>query len=159
MRKALLVVPILVAQGLLAQEPPPAQNLPEEPAANQARPQATPAPKLGHPLDPGDVDILTGKARGSAKLGFRGEVSPYGYGGYPVNVAQYSPSQFARFSNATSPPFVPLLFGRVGNRSFFLIGNTTSFAPPLFFFSRGRGLGSNLLFAPAASPGFSSRRR
>src|SRR5574337_1489133 len=127
MKKTLLIVLILSAQRLLAQGSPPAPNRPEEPQQAQAQPTATAAPKPGHPLDPADVDVLTGKTKAPRNAGHVVEVSPYGYAGYagyPVNVAQYSPSQFARVTTATQPPFVPLLFGRAGNRSFLLIGNT-----------------------------------
>ncbi len=96
------------------------------------------------------MDILTGKAKQSAP--YRLDPVPYGFagnGGYPVNVARYNSSQFAHVTTATSAPFTPLLFGRVAGRSFFVIGNTTSFAPPLFFFGRGLLTPGNFFFVPS----------
>ncbi len=153
MKKALLVALVICAPGLLAQETGPAQNRPEQPAAVEPRPQAAPAPQLGHPLDPADVDILTGKNKVPSIPAYR--VDPYAYAaysGYPVNVAPWSASRFTR---TTSPFF---LAGRAGNRSFFVIGNTGGFVPPLFFFARGRGTGSPFFFAPVR-PGFFFLRR
>lgn len=95
-----------------------------------------PAPKLGHPLDPADVDVLTGKGNGYTRYGTRGYVTPYGYPDYAVGGSQFGGSQFAPVSTATSPLFVPQAFGRIGNRSFLVLGTAT-----------GR---STLFFAPGA---------
>lgn len=154
MKRALFVVLVFCAPGLLAQETGRAQNRPEQPAAVEPRPQAAPAPQPGHPLDPADVDILTGKNKVPSTPAYR--VDPYAYAaynGYPVNVATWSASRFTR--TTTSPFF---LAGRAGNRSFFVIGNTGGFVPPLFFFARGRGTGSAFFFAPVR-PGFFFLRR
>ncbi|GEM_PF-3179493 len=151
MTKVFLAILLGVTPSLLAQETPPARPGAEEAAPAQGQPQATPAPQLGHPLDPADVAVLTGKAKGATASTHPLALSPYGYAGYgyPVNVAQTNPSLFAQVTTASRPPFVPLLFGRAGRRSFFLFGNTTSFAPPLFFFTSGRGARSTMFFAPA----------
>jgi len=164
----ILAVPALLAlPSLLAQQAPPPPNKPEEPRTaqekpqaqeQQARSQAQAAPKLGHPLDPADVDILTGKTKSSAAPSYGGYApAPYPYLSYPVNVAEYSPSRSLGWNSLASPPFVPLAFGRFNGQNFFVIGNTTSFGPPLFFFGRGRTGFNSFFFAPAR-PGFIFRR-
>ncbi len=146
-RAAFLAVLLFAPQNLCAQqqsqEPPqpaPAVNTAAEsvPPSTTAQAQApTSAPKLGHPLDPADVDILTGKADRAAR-GYAGRgvpyASSYGYGGtgYQFGQSQSGPSLFAPVSTATSPPFVPLAFGQVGNRPFAVFGSTIPIAP-LFF--------------------------
>ncbi|MFY9584248.1 MAG: hypothetical protein WAR21_07145 [Candidatus Acidiferrales bacterium] len=158
MRRALLIVVTLTAQGLLAQETPPAQNRPvETPAASaQAQPQA--APTLGHPLDPADVDVLTGKTKTAGALSRRYEAAPYPYASYPLSAPGYVPSRLLGTNPLASPPFTPLLFGRVRGRSFFFIGNTMGFGSPRFFFSRGRTGSSTFFFAPARPSFFFFRR-
>ena len=157
MRRALWIVMILTAHGVLAQETPPAQNRSEETRAARGQSQAQAAPKLGHPLDPADVDVLTGKTKPSEAPGYRYEVAPSPYASYPVNVAGYVRGR-ALGSNSLAPPFTPLLFGRGRGRSFFLIGNTTGFSRSLFFLSRGRTGSSTFFFTPAR-PGFFFFRR
>ena len=153
MRRALWIVMILTAQGVFAQETPPAQNRSEETRAAQGQSQAQAAPKPGHPLDPADVDVLTGKTKPSGAPGYRYGVAPSPYASYPVNVAGYVPGRALGSNSLVSPPFTPLLFGRVRGRSFFLTGNTTGFSRSLFFFSRGRTGSSTFFFTPA-HPGF-----
>lgn len=164
MKKALLMALILAAtallavNGLLARQEPAAQNQSEEPrpAQPQAQPQA--APKLGHPLDPADVDVLTGKTKAGRAPGYGNAAAPYPYMSYPVNVADYAPSRSLGWNSPASPPFVPLAFGRFNRQNFFVIGNTTSIGPPLFFFGRGR-TGLNTFFFAPARPGFGFFRR
>ncbi len=154
MKKALFAFLVLCAPALLAQETQPVQNRPEQPAAAEPRPQVAPAPQLGHPLDPADVDVLTGKNKAHIAPAYR--VDPYAYGaysGYPVNVAPWSASRLTR---TTAGPL--FLAGRAGNRSFFVIGNAGGFVPPLFFFTRGLGTGGGFFFAPVR-PGFFFFRR
>ena len=149
MKKALFGFLVLCAPALLAQETPTAQDRPEQPAVAEPRSQVTPAPQLGHPLDPAYVDVLTGKSKAHTTPAYR--VDPYAYAaysGYPVNVAPWSPSRLAR--TTTGPLF---LAGRAGNRSFFVFGNTGGFVPPLFFFGPGRGTRTGFFFAPVR-PGF-----
>ncbi len=153
MRRTLWIVMILTAQGVFAQETPPAQNRSQETRAARGQSQAQAAPKPGHPLDPADVDVLTGKTKPSGAPGYRSEAAPY-----PVNVAGYVPGRALGSSSLASPPFTPLLFGRVRGRSFFLIGNTTGFSRSLFFFRRGRAGSSTFFFTPAR-PGFFFLRR
>ena len=163
MTKTLLAILVLaMAAPVLAQtqEKPQAPARTEEQSAAPVPAQAKPAPKLGHSLDPADVDVLTGKANRTTGANRPAEVLPYGYGGYggygiyPVGTSRFSGSQFAQVGGSAQPLFAPIAFGRVGNRSFFVVGNTSSFGAPFFFFSRGhrtRGLG---LFPPAG-PRFS----
>lgn len=144
MRKAFLVVLALAVPGLLlAQEAPPAQP--------------APAPKLGHPLDPADVAILTGKTRAAAPAAYSLYVMPYGYYTYPVNAPLFGQPLFAPVSTATQPPFVPLAFGRVSGRPFVVIRNTST-APisPPFFFALGGSRGRPTVIV---GPGFTLWRR
>ena len=150
MRKAFLVVLVFACQGVLAQERPPAQAQPQAPDRT-VQGQAAPAPKLGHPLDPRDVEILTGRPQAVAPSGYRVEIPAYWPFSYPINTSRFSQPLFAPLSTATRPPFVPLLFGRVGGRSFILIGSTTSLRVP-FFFSLGRS-------RVVVGPGFVFSRR
>ncbi len=157
----LLVILALAATPLL-----PAQEKPQPPPrteeqSNAASPQqAKAAPKLGHPLDPADVDVLTGKNKQSARANRPVEVLPYGYAGYGGYLGY---GRFAsrwggsRVGGSAQPLFAPIAFGRIGNRSFFVVGNTSSFSAPFFFFSgrRARHIG---LF-PAAGSRFSGRWR
>lgn len=162
MRKLILIALVLGAHSLLAQQAPVVQDNSEEarPAQPQAQqqqalqPQA--APKLGHPLDPADVDVLTGKTKAGRAPGYA--ATPYPYVSYPVNVADYAPSRSLGWNSPASPPFVPLGFGRFNRGNFFVIGNTTSIGPPLFFFGRGR-TGLNTFFFGPARPGFGFFRR
>ncbi len=162
MRKAVLAMVLLCAPGLLAQENPQPQARPEDatPSQVQAAPEVT-ALKPGHPLDPADVAVLTGKTGASGLSGYRMGVLPFGsggYAGYPFTATQVSPGQFAPVSTATSAPFVPLVFGRAGNRSLFLFGRTTAFTPPLLFLPGARGFGSGLLLTPPAPRGRAASR-
>lgn len=167
MTKTLLAILVLAMPApVLAQtqEKPQAPARTEEQSAAPAPPQAKPAPKLGHPLDPADVDVLTGKTKQNAGAPRPVEILPYGYAGYgyggygrfgySMGTSRFGGSQFAPVGGSAQPLFAPIAFGRVGNRSFFVVGNTSSFGAPFFFFSRGhrtRGLG---LFPPVG-PRFS----
>ena len=166
MTKTLLAVLVLaMAAPVLAQtqEKPQAPARTEEQSAALAPAQAKPAPKLGHPLDPADVDVLTGKASRNAGANRPVEVLPYGYGGYAgygrfgaysIGTSRFGGSQFAPVGGSAQPLFAPIAFGRAGNRSFFVVGNTSSFGAPFFFFSRGHRTRSLGLFPPAG-PRFS----
>jgi len=149
MRKALLLVVVLAVPGLLlAQETQPAQTLP----------QAKPAPRLGHPLDPADVAILTGKAKASAGTRHGLYAMPYLYFNYPINQPLFSQPLFAPVSTATQPPFAPLLFGRIGERPFVVIGRSAPVRPDLLFSLGGWRRSPTLVRAPV-SPGFRLWRR
>ena len=107
--------------------------------------QASPAPQLGHPLDPADVAILTGKARGAAAPS--GAAVPPVYYGYPVGVPLFSQSVFAPVSTATHPPFAPVLFGRIRDKSFVVVGGSPGLRLlPSFVFFGGRA--SPVFFGP-----------
>jgi hypothetical protein len=93
------------------------------------------APVLGHPLDPADVDTLTGKNEQ------RRQVGPVGgsYYGYPMSSDWFGTPQFGTrfFSGAGTQFFNPLLFG--GINPFLTRG-----------FGRGRNFGQNsFVFAPS----------
>jgi hypothetical protein len=135
-----------------AQEKPPVENRAEQPAGAQEYTRATPAPQLGHPLDPADVDVLTGRTKAPASTSCRLDPLSYAYGsygGYSTNVAPVRGPRFAGFGPSRTP-FVPSLFGRTRSGSFFFLGNSPLFAPPFFFRSRS-GTGSSFLFGPSRS--------
>ena len=156
--RGLLAMLLLSATGLFAQEPPKPPARTEEPAA--APTQAQSAPKLGHPLDPADVDVLTGKSKRASSDAYQAPaISPYGYGGYggyggfgpySLGASRFGGSQFASVGGSAQPLFAPIAFGRVGNRSFFVIGNTSSFGAPFFFFGRSHARPIGLF--PLAGP-------
>jgi len=75
-----------VAPGAKAKRPQPLDPADVETLTGYPYPvEMRPAPKPGHPLDPADVDVLTGKTRRSAyeDYGYQGKVTPYYY--YPVD--------------------------------------------------------------------------
>ena len=160
MTKTLLAILVLaMAAPVLAQtqEKPQAPARTEEQSAATNSAQAKPAPKLGHPLDPADVDVLTGKANRTTGANRPVEVLPYGYAGYggfgrySMGTSRFGGSQFASVGGSAKPLFAPIAFGRVGNRSFFVVGNTSSFGAPFFFFSQGHRTRSVGLFPSAGS--------
>ena len=165
---ALLLNLALAASLTPAQEKQQPGPRTEEQTSTTTSPQAKPAPKLGHPLDPADVDVLTGKNTQNAGAARPVEVLPYGFAGYggyagygrfgySMGTSRFGGSQFAPVGGSAQPLFAPIAFGRVGNRSFFVVGNTGSFGAPFFFFSRGRGRHIGLF--PATGSRFSGRWR
>lgn len=139
MRTASLLVLLLMASLLCAQEAPSAPAPPPQAAAEPAPPAPLPeaaapppapqaAPVPGHPLDPADVTTLTGRYGGSASYvpGYRYYYPPDA-GGYPMVVPLFGGSEFS-----TSPWSTPMLspFG-FGRRNFFLFGHA-GFGPPFF---------------------------
>jgi hypothetical protein len=160
---AMLAVPALV----LAQQPPqstpakaPAKEKPaaeaQKPAEQAAPAQAPaptfssvapkkpvstypPAPKPGHPLDPADVDVLTGKSKAPSTYGpygYRLMVDPYSGFGYPsgstgLNDPVFSSPSLSNFSGV--PPFA---FGQFGGRRFVFV-NGAQAGLPFLFFNRG----------------------
>lgn len=153
-RAAFLAVVLFAAQAVWAQQEeqrkPAAPNPPESSQpnstsqTNNANQAQTPvaAPKLGHPLDPTDVDILTGKADRSARSYPPGYM-PYMYG---YGAADYG-GRYASGTTRTNRPFVPLAFGNVNGRSFVVIGSTFRGTPSLFLTPRGfGGFGSFFFF-------------
>lgn len=120
MVKAFVVALGLVfVPGLMAQEQEPATPA-EESRQTKSSAGASPAPKLGHPLDPADVDVLTGKDRARKnpyrEYGYGDPGSMYGYGYGPSS----SPSIAADVTTRTSSP-VSLAFSR--GRTAIVIGN------------------------------------
>ncbi len=159
MKHAALSLILFCAPALAAQEKPPVENRAEQPAGAQEYTRATPAPRLGHPLDPADVDVLTGRTKAPSSTGYRLDPLSYAYGsyaGYSTNVAPGRGPRFAGFGQARTP-FVPSLFGGTRSGSFFLLGNSPFFAPPFFFFGTRSGTGNSSLFGPSRS-GFFFRR-
>jgi|SRR5712692_5897141 len=156
-RAAFLAGLFFAAQAVWAQQqeqskPAPAPNPPESTQTNSSsqsnntRQGQTPAaaPQLGHPLDPADVDILTGKADRAARGNVAGNVpSMYGYGG-----TSYGRQSYGAGSTKTSPPFVPLAFGNVNGRSFVVIGSTSGARAPFFLAPRGFGRFGSFFFLP-----------
>ncbi len=139
MRLASLLVFLVMASLLCAQEapsaPPPPPHAAVEPAPPAPPPEAAPpppaqaAPVLGHPLDPADVATLTGRYGGSATYtpGYRYYYPPYA-NGYPMAVPLFGGSEFST-SPWSTPMFSPFGFGR---RNFFFFGHP-GFGPPFFF--------------------------
>jgi len=138
MKPLALCIVLFCAPTLLAQEKQP---VPEQPPQTQEQTQtrATPAPQLGHPLDPADVDVLTGKTKPQQTNAVPYPVDPlsYAYGSYaayPQGNGAWGTRRYASFG----PARTPFLFGRTRRGSFFF-GNPGFFAPPLSFFGGGRG--------------------
>ena len=100
--------------------------------------QPAPAPKPGHPLDPADVATLSAKPQTASPYG--AYATPYVY---PAYGNWYGDSYFAPVSTETSPPFAPLVFGRIGDRPVFLFTSTNRDVPPLFY-----GHGQTFFYAP-----------
>jgi len=154
-----LAVLILSVPLLRAQEQKPSPRTEEQPTA-ASQPQAKPAPKLGHPLDPADVDVLTGKNKQNAGPARPVEVLPYGYAGYGVYLGYGrfgSTWGTSRLGGSAQPLFAPIAFGRIGNRSFFVVGNASSFGSSAFFFAGGRARHIGLF--PVTGSRFSGRWR
>ncbi len=144
---------VLAQESQQSQQKPPekpaaeAQKAPEQPAPAPAptagaklRAQFPPAPKLGHPLDPADVDILTGKnkpANAYGPYGYRATVDPYSGFGYPMSGSRFGQStldlsgEFSSpraFSLRNSQAGLPILFfNRGAHRSFVFLGRGLSF--------------------------------
>jgi hypothetical protein len=147
MRKLLLIALILSARTALAQEAASTtQNPPEENRAAQTQVKPAEAPKPGHPLDPADVDVLTGKNKAGAQ-------NPYGsYGSRVTPYISYSLSDFAydgsgMYANdaANRLPFLPLL-GRHSRASDFFFFDSSSFVGPRRFFFNHRAAANNFFF-------------
>lgn len=115
-RAAFLTVLLFAGASVSAQQPPPQPKpAPEAQATNgqtdtpthAAQPAA--APKLGHPLDPHDVDVLTGKADRDAQVP---RATPY------VSLSGCGYSAFGGCTAGTRR-FSPFVFGSVHGRPFF----------------------------------------
>ena len=129
------------------------QKAPEKPLtpAEKIRAQQPPAPKPGHPLDPADVDVLTGKnkpANPYGPYGGRVVVDPYSGFGYPMGGSLYNQSVFSTPGGSMLSGQTPFVFGDVGGRRFSLLNGSRAGMPILFlnhganrsFIFLGRGL-------------------
>ncbi len=157
LRNALWILVMLVAPAfVLAQETQPsqppkppekpaaeAQKAPEPPAPAQTpaaklRAQFPPAPKPGHPLDPADVDVLTGKNKPANPYGGRVVVDPYSGFGYPLGGSSYNQSVFSTPGGSMLSGQPTFVFGDVGGRRFSLL-NSPRAGMPILFFNHGAG--------------------
>ena len=142
MKRAISLAGLLfTASSLWAQQPPPKPEEPkpapavqpanssgndQSPATTQTQ-QPNPALKQGHPLDPHDVDVLTGKADRDARAAAP-RATPY------VGMNGYGPGLNGWNNGSAAPHFV---FGSINGKPFFVFGNTPGVVPPLFFGRRG----------------------
>ena len=102
-------------------------------AAEKLRAQFPPAPKPGHPLDPADVDVLTGKTKSSNPYGIYGAryaVDPYSGFGYQMGATRFNPSIFSTPGGSMLSGFD---FFDTGGRRFSLFNNSRGGMPILFF--------------------------
>ncbi|MGZ4790183.1 MAG: hypothetical protein ACXVZX_16820 [Terriglobales bacterium] len=133
MRAALLTLFLILGLALVAQQNP--DNQQNEPMPNQSQmqpetPSASNELQKGHPLDPHDVDVLTGKSSTTVPASARAVSGGYaGYGGYypySANVPLFSGGQFNSTRGMSDQRFFRN-FGLFNPRGF------------LFFGSRGSG--------------------
>jgi hypothetical protein len=118
------IVLFLIVPGLRAQQAEPSSNAPQ--TAPQAAPQQSAAQnptaqdnlpasiRPGHPLDPADVDILTGKRDREIEAAQRAAV-PYSVGMYGTYGDPYLMQ--GRFGRVFDIPMLPL--ARISNPFFF----------------------------------------
>lgn len=102
-------------------------------SGNEQQGSSGAAPVLGHPLDPADVDTLTGKNEQ------RRQVGPVGgaYYGYPMSNDWFGTPQFGTrfFSGAGSQFFSPFLFGGINPLAVGGFGRGRNFGPNSFVFA------------------------
>jgi hypothetical protein len=153
MRKAgILALVLFLAPALMAQDKPPGPPeqwaaitcyVPTQTTQPQAQAPAAQQPKRPHPLDPADVETLTGRPYQDARFGrapkpghpldwndveiltgiARGAYGGYAYRAVPyVYVSPYAPlfgnEMFAPVSTRTRPLFAPRLFPRMVSSPF-----------------------------------------
>jgi hypothetical protein len=144
---------IVLAQETQQSQPPKppeklaaeAQKAPEQPAppqttAEKIRAQFPPAPKPGHPLDPADVDVLTGKSKPANPYGVYGSrviVDPYSGFGYSMGASRLDQSMFSTPGDVALSEFA---FGNANGRRFSLLNGSRAGLPVLFF-NRGSNRG------------------
>jgi hypothetical protein len=98
-----------------------------------------PAPKPGHPLDPADVDVLTGKSKPASPYGgygYRVLADPYSGFGYPYAGAGLDQSVFSTPGGSMLSGVPSFAVGQIGGRRFFFV-NGTQAGLPILFFNRG----------------------
>jgi hypothetical protein len=143
------IFPAIPSAWAQEMQTPPKQQ--EEKRAEERRAPA--APKLGHPLDPADVDTLTGKNKSSTTSG--SYAAPYVYASYRLGNELYGNSRGFGSSGAFT----------FGNGRFF---GRRGFEGELFFFdglaftgrrefSFGGGFGTGIFKPAPARPRFSFR--
>jgi hypothetical protein len=113
----LTVVVLLIVPGLRAQQDetkePPVQSAPQANTENSNQQnRLPPAIRPGHPLDPADVDILTGKRNREIEASGRVPLAVSAYGAYAGAYAQNG-----RSSRVLDLPLLPLR--RIENPLFF----------------------------------------
>jgi hypothetical protein len=154
MRKLFSVLFLSAAPAvLLAQQAQPAQQKPaekpvvetqkapeEQPAAKPRSPYP-PAPKPGHPLDPADVAVLTGKNKPAQSNPYGAYsypvfVDPYGTYGYPAGGSHFGTQIFSTPGGMAVPEFPPFAMGQFRGRRFF-VGSGNFGGLPLLFFTHG----------------------
>jgi hypothetical protein len=102
------LAPLMVVGQECAQTPTSSQPPEAQPSSAQA---AQPAPRPGHPLDPNDVAILTGHAKGqaaayTAPTVVYGPMAPYSYGS-GTRFGFHHGFFFPRSRRFGAPPFFP----------------------------------------------------
>jgi hypothetical protein len=115
----LLAAPVVWAQQEPSKPAPAAQPANstgnEQPAAAVPTPEPAATPKPGHPLDPHDVDVLTGKADREARAP---GVTPY------IDIGGYGQGLSLRNGwNHQGNQAFPFVFGAVNGKPFFFFGN------------------------------------
>lgn len=120
----------LMALAQSGEEPTPMQEESPPYASSDVPQQVTPAqpgaaPTLGHPLDPADVAVLTGKSETTVPPSLR---SPY------AAASGYAPPYGQWRQSWQRPGLSPFFFGRFNRRVFFFGGFPHH--PAFFFFRR-----------------------
>jgi hypothetical protein len=145
MRKLLLIVLILSARSALAQEAASTtQNPPEENRATQTQAKPAEAPKPGHPLDPADVDVLTGKNKAGVQslYGYGAQVTPY----LSYSLGDYGSAGSRMYDGGLNRlPILPLL-GRHSRALDFFLFDSSSFVGPRRFFFNHRAAANSFFF-------------
>ncbi len=136
---------VLAQETQQSQQKPPekpaaeTQKAPEKPpptAAERLRAQQPPAPKPGHPLDPADVDVLTGKNKPTNPYGPYGGrivVDPYSGFGYPMGMSRFDQSIFSTPGGSMLSGTPSFAIGNAGGRRFFFVNGSQAGLPILFF--------------------------
>lgn len=129
MRAALLCLFLIFSLGLFAQQN--SYNQPQNPAQPEATSESPQfivptTPQAGHPLDPHDVDVLTGKSStaipASARAVSGGYAGYSGYYPYSANVPLFTGGQFNSTRGFTDQRFFRN-FGLFNPRGFLFFGS------------------------------------
>ncbi len=126
--------------------PVPTPTSRTHPMYPEVNPDMLRAPQPGHPLDPRDVDILTGKT--GRQYAAPPAAYYYGYPGYSYGYP-YPAGPMPSFTSSgllsspnldATPRYAPMYFGVFNGRPFFIAGDTTLTNP------------SSLVFGPVFTP-------